>query len=105
MPQRTYQQSTEATGNRAGHRDWSADEIQLVEWTKREQGLIKVNSAASLSGHSIDIHNQGDQWSRRPSPVPVEWERKRQQPDEHSMFFYKAIQPIVLCTILPACCL
>ena len=77
-----------ASGSATGHRDWSEDEIQLVEWTKREQGLAKRSphmANASFSDQSrstTDMHD--DQWSARPShPVsqPGDWERKRPQPD------------------------
>lgn len=68
-------------GPPTGHRDWSEDEIQLVEWTKREQGLAK-GAASSFSDQSrIDMHE--DRWSARPSSSVSggDWERKRQQPD------------------------
>lgn len=68
------------------HRDWSEDEIQLVEWRKREQGLAKgahvTAAAGSFSDQSrIDMHE--DRWSVRPSTSVSagDWERKRPQPD------------------------
>lgn len=70
-----------AAGPLAGHRDWSEDEIQLVEWTKREQGVAKGAQTAgvSFSDHSrVDTHD--DRWTARPS-TSADWERKRQQPD------------------------
>jgi hypothetical protein len=61
-----------------GHRDWSEDEIHLVEWTK---GLPQ-GSAQMAAGSFSDQSRTEDQWSARPSSS-VDWERKRQQPDTH----------------------
>ncbi|XP_024383450.1 uncharacterized protein [Physcomitrium patens] len=71
------------SGLPSGHRDWSENKIQLVEWRKREESLAKSSHMAgnSFSNQSrIDMHE--DEWPTRPShSVTLDWERKRQQPD------------------------
>ncbi|KAG0632028.1 hypothetical protein M758_1G299300 [Ceratodon purpureus] len=73
------------SGPPTGHRDWSEDEIQLVEWTKREQGLGKgiAHMASGSFSDQSRTDMQEDQWSARPSnSVSLgDWERKRQLPD------------------------
>lgn len=79
--------ATNAIGQTPGRRDRFADDSSLVQWTKREGDLFKVHSASSLNDQSkLEIYKQEDQWSRRPSPVHLDWRNKLQQPDDLGIY-------------------
>lgn len=81
--------ATDAIGQIPGRRDRFADDSSLVQWTKREGDLFKVHSASSLNDQSkLEIYKQEDQWSRRPSPVHLDWRNKLQQPDDLGIYLF-----------------
>lgn len=86
---------TDAIGQIPGRRDRFADDSSIVEWTKREGDLFKVHSASSLNDQSKpEIYKQEDQWSRRPSPVHLDWRNNLQQPDD--LGIYHILRPSLI---------